>query len=157
MLLASLKKIQKRFCWKSDKGNRLPPREYSDVWCSIKKINPGAVEPFDPKDVIIDEANRKIKVLQAKVEDLEAKEQRRVSKQASRRRSKPTKRLVQGGEVEDTQTKKQKEAGAAVLQLRQPNTDLKVHIQRPRVQKHQNDNNMLQTKTKRNIWGKFQL
>ena len=119
MLLASLKKIQKRFCWKSDKGNRLPPREYSDVWCSIKKINPGAVEPFDPKDVIIDEANRKIKVLQAKVEDLEAKEQRRVSKQASRRRSKPTKRLVQvqGGEVEDTQTKKQmqnslEEAGA---------------------------------------------
>jgi hypothetical protein len=41
-------------------------QEYSDVWCSIKKINPDAVEPFDPKDAIIDEANRKIKDLQAK-------------------------------------------------------------------------------------------
>ena len=41
-------------------------QEYSDVWCSIKKNNPGAVEPFDPKDAIIDEANRKIKVLQPK-------------------------------------------------------------------------------------------
>ena len=92
-------------------------QEYGDVWCSIKKNNPGAVEPFDPKDAIIDEANRKIKVLQAKVEDFEVKERRRMSKQASRRRSKPTKRLVQGGEVEDTQTKKQRqnsleEAGA---------------------------------------------
>ena len=82
-----------------------------------KKNNPGAVEPFDPKDAKIDEANRKVKDLQAKVKTLEAKEQRRKSRQASRRRLKATKRLVQGGEVEDTQQKKQrhgalKEAGA---------------------------------------------
>jgi hypothetical protein len=92
-------------------------QEYSDVWCSIKKNNPSAVEPFDPKDAITGEANRKIKDLQAKVEDFEAKERRRMSKLASRRRSKPTKRLVQGGEVEDAQPKKQRhmaleEAGA---------------------------------------------
>ena len=83
-------------------------KEYSDVWCSIKKINPDAVEPFDPKDAIIDEANRKIKDLQAKVKTLEAKEQRRKSRQDSRRRSKATKRPIQGGEVEDTQPKKQR-------------------------------------------------
>jgi hypothetical protein len=52
--------------------------EYSNVWCSIKKQknNPGAVKPFDPKDAIIDEANRKIKDLQAKVDKFKAEEQR---------------------------------------------------------------------------------
>jgi hypothetical protein len=57
------------------------------------------------------------KNLQAKVEDFEAKERHRMSRQASRRRLKITKRLVQEGEVEDTQPKKQRhralqEAGA---------------------------------------------
>ena len=56
-------------------------QEYGDVWCSIKKNNLGAAEPFDPKDAIIDEANRKIKDLQVKVEKCEAKEQHQKSRQ----------------------------------------------------------------------------
>ena len=88
-------------------------QEYSDVWCSIKKFNPGEVEPFDPKDALIDEANRKIKDLQAKVKDFEAKEQRRMGKLASRRRLKATKRHVQEDEVGDNQPKKAKVQGTS--------------------------------------------
>ena len=93
-------------------------QEYSDVWCSIKKNNPGAIESFDPKGAIIDERSKqKIKDLQAKAKDFEAKERRRMGKLASRRRLKATKRLVQEEKVGDTQPKKQRdralqEAGA---------------------------------------------
>ena len=68
-----------------------------------QKITPDAVEPFDPKDAIIDKANRKIKALQATVENLEAKEGRRMSSQASRCRLKPIRRLAQPDGDENTQ------------------------------------------------------
>ena len=73
-LLTSLKKIHKRFvesqtretgCVHDYSSKSL--QEDSDVWCSIKKINPGAVESYDPKDAIIDETIRKIEDLQAKI------------------------------------------------------------------------------------------
>ena len=99
-------------------GNRFPPwLGYSNntvMFCvASKKNNHGAVEPFDPKDAIIDEANSKIKDLQAKVKDFEAKEQRRMGKLASRRRLKATKRHVQEDEVGDNQPKKAKLQGTS--------------------------------------------
>jgi hypothetical protein len=82
-----------------------------------QKNNPGAVEPFDPKDAIIDEANRKNQRSAGKSRIFKSKGKGWMSKQASRRRLKATKRLVQEDEIGDTQpmSKKKKalqEAGA---------------------------------------------